>query len=310
MIDPQAEAVRAAFNAGPPLDQVGLEPARKWLAGERARRQCHTAVNKVADLTAGDIAVRLYHPQPDSQLPVIVFAHGGGWVLGSVDTADEACRRLANAAACAVLSVEYRLAPEVRHPGPVQDMLAVLNWLPGAAAELSVDARRVAIAGESSGAHVACSAVLAACELGLAGTGKVPTLAAQLLVCPAVDPQMGSASWATLGEHYVPRRSQMRWMWGLYLGEQGEFAAGAPDPAVADVTGAPPTVLVVAEYDPLRDEGLELARRMEAAGTAVQVIDCAGQIHPVFAHAAAVDNCDLYLRQAAGAVGALLRQGE
>ncbi|HKU38355.1 MAG TPA: alpha/beta hydrolase [Polyangiales bacterium] len=296
MIDPQAEAVRAVFNAGPPLEQVGVEQARRWLAEARAKREV-TAVRHVADLTVGSIGVRLYHPNPAATLPVLVYAHGGGWVLGSVDTADEACRRLCNASGCAVLSVEYRLAPEARHPAPVHDMLQVLHWIPSVAAEQRLNPRRVAIAGESSGAHVALGAALAA---------RTP-LAAQLLVCPALDRRMATQSWAAFGDHYVPRRSQMAWMWNLYLGEHDEFQDAALDPATASLAGLPPTVLVVAEYDPLRDEALELARRMQDAGTPVEVIDCAGQIHPVFAHAPVVAACDRYLRHAAAAIAAELQ---
>ena len=301
MIDPQAEAVRAAFNAGPPLNEVGLEQARRWLAEARARDQVRSDVSKVVDLTTSRIAVRLYHPKPEQKLPVIVYAHGGGWALGSIDTADEACRRLANASGCAVTSVEYRLAPEARNPAPVEDMLEVLRFLPTIAAEQRLNRRRIGIAGESAGAHIALSTALAA------SVSLDYPLAAQLLVCPALDRHLSTKSWAAYGDHYVPRRAQMAWMWDLYLGENDEFRGAGPDPATSDVTNLPPTVLVVAEYDPLRDEGLQLAQRMKAAGTSVEVVDCAGQIHPVFAHAPVVDACDRYLRQAGRAVGARLR---
>jgi acetyl esterase len=292
MIDPQAEVVRAAYNAGPPLNEVGVAEARRWLAEARARRATRTAVAKVTDLQCGGVAVRLYHPRPHLRAPVIVYAHGGGWVLGSVDTADEACRRLANASRCAVISVEYRLAPEARHPAPVLDVLEVLRWRPELAREQRLDARRVAIAGESSGAHTALCAALSA---------RTP-LAAQLLVCPALDRRLSTSSWAALGEHYVPRRAQMAWMWDLYLGADDEFLRGAIDPARADLTGLPPTVLVVAQYDPLRDEGLALAQRLRAARVGVEVVDCSGQIHPVFAHAPVVDACDRQLRWCARAL--------
>jgi len=300
MIDPQAELVRAAFNAGPPLQEVGVEQARRWLAEARARNQQRTHVAEIADLSTGRVALRVYHPKPTHTLPVIVFAHGGGWVLGSIDTADEACRRLANASGCAVVSVEYRLAPEARNPAPVEDMLEALRFLPLIAAERRLDLRRVSVAGESSGAHIALSTAL------LARDALDYELAAQLLVCPALDRRLSTTSWATYGEHYVPRRAQMAWMWDLYLGEDDQFLAGAPDPATADVSGLPPTVLVIAEYDPLRDEALELTRRVKAAGGTLELIDCAGQIHPVFAHAPAVEACDRYLKQAGRAVAAWL----
>jgi acetyl esterase len=297
MIDPQAEAVRAAYNAVPPLNELGVAAARRWLADARAHNPQRSTVAKVLDLDTGRGRARLYHPDPHAVLPVLVYAHGGGWVLGSIDTADEACRRLANASGCAVLSVAYRLAPEARHPEPVHDVLEALRWLPGQAQALGLDATRVACAGESSGAHIAlCTSLLARTALDYA-------LSALLLVCPPVDRHMRSRSWQAFGDHYVPRRAQMAWMWDLYLGD----AAG--DPLGADLHGLPPTTLVVAEYDPLRDEALELAERLRAAHVAVEVVDCPGQIHPVFAHAPAVAACDDYLKQAARAVAAQLGNG-
>jgi acetyl esterase len=300
MIDPQAEAARAAFNAGPPLDQIGVEQARRWLAEARARRTTRTPVALVEDASTGRVGVRLYHPQPRRAAPVIVYAHGGGWVVGSIDTADEACRRLAHASQCAVVSVEYRLAPEARNPAPIEDVLEVLRFIPESANFWRLDPRSLAIAGESSGAHTAISAAL------LAPSSSVPPVTALLLVCPALDRHLSTQSWAAYGDDYVPRRSQMAWMWNLYLGEHDEYLDGAPNPATADLHGLPPTLLVVAEYDPLRDEGLHFARRLQAAGTPVDVIDCAGQIHPVFAHAPAVAACDHYLRRAGRALAALL----
>jgi acetyl esterase len=296
MIDPQAEALRAAFNAGPPLNEVGVEQARRWLAEARARRSAQTEVAKVVDLDTGIVSARLYHPSPAQTLPVLVFAHGGGWILGSVETSDEACRRLANEAHCAVVSVEYRLAPEARHPAPVLDLLDVIGWVPSVAAEHGLDARRIGIAGESSGGQIALAAALAARRV----------LAAQLLVCPALDRTMSTKSWATYGDDYVPRRAQMAWMWDQYLGKNDEYRGGAPDPWTAMLDRLPPTVVVVAQYDPLRDEGLDLLRRMVASHIQVELVDGQGQIHPVFANAAAVEASNRTLKQAARAIGRLL----
>lgn len=302
MIDPQAEAVRAAYNAGPPLDQVGVAQARRWLAEARARRTVKTAVARVEDASTGRVDMRLYHPRPERAVPIILYAHGGGWVVGSIETADEACRRLANASQCAVISVDYRLAPEARNPAPIEDMLEVLHWIPEVANLWKLDPRSVAVAGESSGAHTAIGTALAA------RMSFTLPLTAQLLVCPPLDRHLASKSWADYGDHYVPRRSQMAWMWDLYLGKHDEYLTGAPDPGTADVSGLPATVLVVAEYDPLRDEGLYFARRLQAAGTHVEVIDCAGQIHPVFAHAPTVSACDQYLTRAGRAIAKLLER--
>jgi acetyl esterase len=301
VIDPQAEPVLQAINAGPPLDQVGLEAARQWMA-ERARAAT-TEVAKVADLSVGDdggVGVRLYYPRSAGELPVIVFSHGGGWILGTVDSADETCRRLAVASGCAVVSVEYRLAPEFPYPAALDDVLTVLDWLTKSASEYGLDATRVAVAGESSGAQVALSAAVAARDAGSA------SLRGQLLVCPPVDRRMDTESWQALGDDYAPRRSQMAWMWDLYFGHDDEYLGAGPDPFWTDLTDLPTSVIIVAEYDPLRDEALALAERLREAGVGVRVIDCAGQIHPVISHAPYVSACAAYLAEAGEAIAALL----
>jgi acetyl esterase len=306
MIDPQADAMNKAMNAGPPLDQVGLEQARQWIA-ERTP-VADTEVAKVANLNTGGengVDVRLYHPSPADELPLIVFSHGGGWILGTVDSADETCRRLALASRCAVISVEYRLAPEFPYPAALEDVIAVLGWLPQAAGEHHLDVSRVGVAGESSGAQVALSVALAARNLAARNTVPV-ALRGQLLVCPPLDRRMKTGSWDALGHDYVPRRSQMAWMWDLYLGENDQYLGAAPDPYRAQLADLPPTVIVVAEYDPLRDEALVLAERLRQAGVEVDVIDCRGQIHPVISYAPVIPACASYLTQASESLAALL----
>lgn len=289
MIDPAAKAILDATNAGPPMDQIGLQAARDGVASRP--RLGVTEVAEVLDLCtqlSGGVLVRLYRPMAAGTLPTIVFAHGGGWILGSIESADETCRRLALATGCAVVSVEYRLAPEFPHPAAVHDVHEVLRWLPTVADEYGVDGSRLFLAGESSGAHVVLSAALAATDVELSGL---------LLACPPIDRRMDSPSWAAMGADHIPRRSQMAWMWDLYLGATGEHAAGAPDPSTADLTGLPRTVVLVAEYDPLRDEGLALADRLGAAGVDTVVIHARGQIHPVLGYAPVVPACAVYLEE-------------
>ena len=129
----------------------------------------------------------------------------------------------------------------------------------------------------------------------------------QLLVCPPVDRHMDTPAWRDLGDDFVPRRSQMAWMWDLYFGAENEHISTGSDPFTAGLAGMPPAVIVVAEYDPLRDEALTLAERFRAAGVAAEVIDCAGQIHPVISHAPNVAACAAYLKQASAAVASLLQ---
>jgi acetyl esterase len=300
MIDPHARLLVEATNASPPLDQLGLDKARAWSAG-RPRAKA-SPIQRVTDVAAADDRPRLrvYQPDPSQRLPVIVFVHGGGWILGSLDSADETCRRIARHSGCAVVSVDYRLAPEHPHPAAVKDVGHVLDGLAALAGEYRLDVGRIALAGESSGAQVALAAAMAR------GSDTGAGIKGLLLACPPVDRTLSTASWRSYGDEFIPRRSQMSWMWDLYLGDHNEFLAGAPSPATGDLTGLPPAIVLVAEYDPLRDEGIALAGRMRDAGVAVEVVEAVGQIHPVIGLAPFVDACDGYLKQAAKTLTALL----
>ena len=304
MIDPQAQAILDATNAGPPLDQLGVDGAREWSAS-RPRAGTPTPVARVADIAAaaGRPRLRVYQPDPSRRLPVIVFAHGGGWILGSLDGADETCRRIASYSGCAVVSVDYRLAPEYPHPAAVTDICRAVDELPALADGENLDAAAVALAGESSGAQAAVAAAMV-----LAGRGD-RALKGLLLACPPVDRTLDTPSWVSYGDDCIPRRSQMKWMWDLYLGADDEYLAGAPDPASGDLAGLPPSIVLVAEYDPLRDEGAALARRMRDAGVAADLVEAAGQIHPVIGYAPLMPSCDRYLRQVATALAGLVTTG-
>jgi acetyl esterase len=303
MIDPQARLLLDAANASPPLDQLGIDKARAWSAGRR--RSEASPVQRVADVEAAADRppVRVYQPDTSQCLPVIVFVHGGGWILGSLDSADETCRRIARYSGCAVVSVDYRLAPEHPHPAAVADVGRVLDGLPALAGPESLDVSRIALAGESSGAQVALAAAMAR------GPHTDPGLRGLLLACPPVDRMLASASWRSYGDGFIPRRSQMKWMWDLYLGDHDEYLNGAPSPAAGELTGLPPAIVLVAEYDPLRDEGMALAQRMRDAGVAVEVVESAGQIHPVIGLAPFVPACDVYLKQAATTLAGLMTNG-
>jgi acetyl esterase len=303
MIDPQARVLLDATNASPPLDQLGIDKARAWSAGRR--RAEASPVQRVADVEAatGRPCLRVYQPDTSQRLPVIVFVHGGGWILGSLDSADETCRRIARYSGCAVVSVDYRLAPEHPHPAAVADVCRALDELPALAAQESLDVSRIALAGESSGAHVALAATMAR------GTHTDSGIRGLLLACPPVDRMLATASWQWYGDGFIPRRSQMKWMWDLYLGDHDEYLDGAPSPAAGDLTGLPPTIVLVAEYDPLRDEGIALAQRMRDAGVAVEVVEGAGQIHPVIGLAPFVRACDGYLKQATKTLAELMTNG-
>jgi acetyl esterase len=226
------------------------------------------------------VPVRVYEPQAErplagpaegvrpARLPVIVYLHGGGWMLGTLDSVDAVCRGLAQAAQALVVSVDYRLAPEHPFPAALEDALAVAGWLAGHAEEWGGDPRRLAVAGDSAGGNLA--AVVA--------RRLRDRVAFQLLVYPAVDARAGTPSYDAFAEGWGLTATGMREMWASY-------AAGAapedPDlsPAGADLAGCPPAWVLVAEADVLRDEGEAYARRLQAAGVPVALVRPAGTAH-------------------------------
>jgi acetyl esterase len=233
-------------------------------------------VANVTDTTfagpGGRIAVRLYAPAGPTDA-IVVFLHGGGWVVGDLDTHDPVCRALANGTRAIVASVDYRLAPESAHPGPLEDSMAALHWVaerwPG---------HRLAVAGDSAGGGLA-----AGCALRARDDAELPALAAQLLIYPGLDPLMTQPSIAENAEGYFLSAADMRWFYGQYL-PQEELRS---DPAVnllaaTDLSGVAPAVITVAEFDPLRDEGALYAQRLEQAGVQVTLIRAPGLVHGYF----------------------------
>ncbi len=224
------------------------------------------------DGPGGPLPVRVYTPEGEGARPVVVWLHGGGWVLGDLDTVDPVCRRVANAVGAVVVSVDYRLAPEHPHPAALDDTTAALRW----AAGRWPDAPLV-VAGDSAGGGLAAGAALRARDEG------GPRLAAQLLVYPALDPSLGLASARENGEGLFLTAGDMREFWQAYA--PGELAR---DPLVAlltapDLADLPPAVVSTAEYDPLRDEGDAFAAQLAEAGVPVAHLTGPGLVHGYFA---------------------------
>jgi acetyl esterase len=224
---------------------------------------------------AGDIPVRVYSPAPERALPALIYFHGGGWVLGDIDSVDPLCRDLARSAGCVVINVGYRLAPEHPFPAAVEDCWAVTADVTGDPGRYGVDARAVAVAGDSAGGNLA--AVVAA----LARDEGVP-LAHQLLVYPVTDVAMDTRSYADFAREYGLDADVMAWFIDMY-------AAGADraDPRLAplraaDLSGVAPATVVTAECDVLRDEGEAYAARLAAAGVEVALRRFDGVVHSFF----------------------------
>jgi acetyl esterase len=226
---------------------------------------------------AGEIPARLYRPPVSTPPPLVVWYHGGGWVVGDLDTHDGACRFLCGATGAAVLSVDYRLAPEHRFPAAVVDALAAFRWASANAASLGADPARVAVAGDSAGGN------LAAVVSRLAVREGGPRPVAQMLVYPVTDVSTKHPSYRFFSEGFLLSEADMDWFKGHYL----PSTEAARDPRVSplladDLEGLPPAVVLTAGFDPLRDEGEAYARRLERAGVRVHLRRAEGQIHGFF----------------------------
>ncbi|MFJ8442117.1 alpha/beta hydrolase [Kitasatospora griseola] len=291
-LHPQAEAVRAQRAAAgtPPLYTRTLAEARAAdLADIRAAAGNPEPVGPVEELTVdgpgGPLPLRVYRPENDGRLPVLLYLFGGGWTLGSPDTSDAICRRLTNAVGCVTVSVGYRLAPEHPFPAAVHDVIAAAEWIAANAAELGVDPERIAVGGDSAGGNLAAALTLAARERG------GPALCHQLLVYPNTD---HAADTPSVREHDDPllfNRRSVAWYWGHYLADPADGADPLASPLrAASLAGLPPATVITAEYDPLRDEGEAYAHALRAAGVPVELRRYDGMPHGFFAMAGVLDD--------------------
>ncbi|WP_416904584.1 alpha/beta hydrolase [Micromonospora echinospora] len=301
-LDPQVLAYRARRAAAgtPQLYTQTLAEARAAdLAAIRAGGGDAEPVHEVRDRTvpgpAGDLPVRIYRPAGDGPLPTLVYFFGGGWTLGSIDTADGICRRLANAVPCQVITVGYRLAPENRFPAAVLDCHAATAWIAAHADELGVDPTRLAVGGDSAGGNLAAAVTL------LARRDGVPALAGQLLVYPNTLHRGETDSMRESEDPYLFNRTSVDWYWGHYLADPADGRNPLASPLLAeDLGGLPPALVITAEYDPLRDEGERYAERLREAGVPTELARYSGMIHGFFAMSGVLDGGRHALDRAAG----------
>jgi acetyl esterase len=287
----------AIRNGVPPIHQMTVEDARARSRGRRLLLGDGPAVAHVGPLQIpgrdGPIQARYVvpHEQPSG---LLVYLHGGGWVVGEIDDYDPLCRLLACSCGLAVLNVGYRLAPEHRFPAAVRDAYAALEW---AAANLVGDGRLV-VAGDSAGGNLAAVCTQEARRLG------GPRIDFQVLVYPVTDHDFERASYAEHGTGYLLGRNEMEWFWNHYLPDPASRDDPRASPLRAtDLTGLPPALFVIAEYDPLRDEGLAYASRLEQAGVPVTVRIFDDVTHGFFALATYAERGD----QAVALVGDAVR---
>jgi len=279
-LDPQAQKVvdaLAALNLKPIKDSTPAE-AREAMRTRTAALGPVEDVPAVADhrvpVAGGEITVRLYAPAGVGPHPVLVFYHGGGWVIGDLYTHDGLCRSIVNAAGCAVAAVDYRLAPEFKYPVPVEDSYTALRWVVSNAARLGLDSARLAVGGDSAGGNLAAVMAL------LARDRRGPRILLQILIYPVTSHDFGTKSYQENATGYVLTTEDMRWFWRHYLAreEQGQEIGASPLRAKS-LADLPPALVITAECDPLRDEGDAYAARLRDAGVPVTLTQYAGMFH-------------------------------
>ncbi len=285
-LHPQAQAVCDAANARerPALADENLQLQRQGfgmlmlLAGEPE------PVHAVEDRDAEGVPVRIYRPAPDDDLPIVVYLHGCGWTIGSVEQYDPVMRQVANAANAIVVAPEYRLAPEHPFPAALEDCWDALCWTAKNASAFGGDGSRLAVMGDSAGGNLSAVCALEARDAG------GPELAVQVLVYPVTDCDMTTPSYRENRDGYLLTEDEMRWFFHCYTRGDVDPTDWRISPLRArDVAGAAPALVLTAQYDPLRDEGEAYARRLAEAGVAVQQHRYDGMVHAFFGLSAAFD---------------------
>lgn len=252
------EQSSALFPAPPPVDLASTE-------------------DRTIPGPGGEIPLRIYRARAEGALPTLVYFHGGGWVVGGLDSHDASCRGLAAGADCMVVSVDYRLAPEHPYPAPFDDCYQALCWVFAHADEIGADPARIAVGGDSAGGNLAAATALKA------RAENTPPLVFQLLIYPVTEADFTRASYRENGEGYFLTRAAMQWFWGHYAPEDARRREPYCAPLAArELGGLPPALVQTAEFDPLRDEGEAYARRMKEDGTQVTLTRYDGMIHGYF----------------------------
>ena len=281
-LDPQAQSLLDQIAAGGarPLATVDLAESRALLdAGWALAREPSDPVeseDRHVPGPGGGIAVRIYRPGSGgaSPLPVVAYLHGGGFVLGSLDSHDRLCRQIAAGVPAAVVSIDYRLAPEHPFPAAVDDAVAATRWIADVAPSLGADPNRLVVAGDSAGGNLAA---VVARRSAMAGS---PAIAMQVLLYPATDMTGSHESLQENGDGYFLTSEDMLWFRQCYLPDGTDLRDPDVSPLAADdLTGMPPAFVVTAEFDPLRDEGEAYARRLQQAGVPVTLERYDGMIH-------------------------------
>ena len=299
-------AAQFAAQGVRPYHELGVLRARDVLEGVTRVQAERVEVRAVRDVlvpgAAGSLPARVYHPDPGRRPPVVLYVHGGGWLLGSVRAADRPVRRLVRASGCVVVSLEYRRAPEDPFPAAHDDVVAAARWLAAHAGELGGDGERLVLLGDSAGGNLAAAAARSLRDAG------GPPVAAQVLVYPVLAPARDTpfASYAANADGPFMTRAELEWFWSLYLRSPADQDDPRANPlAATDLAGLPPATVVVAELDPLRDEGLAYAERLREAGVEATATTYPGAAHGFWWMDGALTQAGELTEQLAGVLRAL-----
>jgi len=306
-VHPQARQVLdgKAASGVPPFWELPPDAARAVVEANGEIIGAGPEVASVRDITipsaAGGMPARVYSPSADAP-GVVVYYHGGGWVVGSVNAWDAACRALAVASGCDVVSVEYRLAPEHVFPAATDDAFDALVWV--ASPDGVAGGRPIVVAGDSAGGNLALVTALRAREAG------GPALALQLLVYPVADCDLDRKSYHEYdGDEFIVNRGDMVWFWDHYAPDPADRVSPYASPLRAgDLTELPPAYVITAEHDPLRDEGFETAERLRAARVPVEHRHFGSQIHGFFTFVNLLDDADRAMADAGAAIRAAVAE--
>jgi acetyl esterase len=282
-LHPQAQAVADFYAAvrKAPFESLGVDEARAAYAASNAVST--EVVHEIRDVRAGSIPCRLYRPSAKTDLGLLLFFHGGGWTIGDLNSHDGVCRSLANKSGHAVLSVDYRLAPEHKFPAAYDDCVAAVKWAFDNASALGIDNTRLAVGGDSAGGNLAAAVALA----------EVVPLRFQMLIYPSVDMSMKSPSIDENAHAPILTKSVMLWFGDNYMGKNGDRAAISASPILATddaLKRMPPAIVITAQYDPLRDEGEAYGKRLVENGISATITRYNGAFHGFFNMHAILDD--------------------
>ncbi|WP_430476782.1 alpha/beta hydrolase [Bacillus cereus] len=285
-LDPQAEKFLQVFNQMPPIHTMDPKVVRDMLSNAPRPAVSLDLVSKVENLMIQvsqdeEIKCRVYIPEGQGPFPIFIYYHGGGWVLGDIEMVDASCRRIANRTASIVVSVNYRLAPEYKFPTPVEDAYAALEWFYEKGSSFNGDVTRLAVGGDSVGGNLATVVTM------MARDRKGPNITAQVLIYPATNLEFNTESHQTFAKGFGLDREQLVWFRDHYLRNDEDKNNEYASPLVAeDLSGLPPAIVITAENDVLRDEGMAYAERLKKFGVQVEYACEPGMIHGFFANMA------------------------